>query len=191
MDWKIIAGGLLVIGGIMNITTNIGAFFFCVLVGGALVYFGIRRAKGKTTPQGVRELKTETFRVTGSYYYASNIGKLACSNPDWKCTAAQIIKKGKVMERIYRYSYINKPVKLEHEPKNEHDKNAIAVIVAGEKVGYISREEARHVGDILKKGEIKYISSFIGGGQYKVVSENGDIQHLDEDINIKVRIAYV
>lgn len=53
-----------------------------------------------------------------------------------------------------------------------HDKNAIKIIVAKKVVGYVPAEECLSLKDILKKHEVKYISCFIGGGQYKLVSED-------------------
>ena len=150
----------------------------------------IKKVTHQDSPS-TRELKTEVFLVRGASYYRNNIGKLACSNPDWKCTAAQVLSAGKVDKRIYRYNYINKPVKLIEEPSNKHDKNAVAVLIAGEVVGYIGRDENIHVKSILKLGEIKYISSFISGGQYKVISKDKEIERFEEEISIKVKIAYI
>lgn len=138
-----------------------------------------------------RTLKKENFYLSGVSYYTGNIGKLACSNPDWKLKSKEIVAEGKTMKKIFRYNYINKPVKLIPEPDNKNDKNAVLVMIAGEEVGYISRDENVHVLDILKNHEIKYISSFISGGQYKVVSENGDAVKLEDNIFINVRIGYV
>lgn len=136
------------------------------------------------------KLMKEDFRVTGVIYCLDNIQKLACCNPDWKRTAAQIRAKEKTGEKIYRYNYVYKPVKLEPEPNNPHDKNAISVIIAGEHVGYIRKDDNIHVKKILKGRDIKYISAFVGGGQYKIISEDGEILRFDDDISIKVRIAY-
>lgn len=147
--------------------------------------------KKKTDEVQDRSLKTEIFHVVGVQYCEENIKKLACCNPDWKLTAKQIKEKGKVNQRIFRYYFINKPVKLEPEPSNKHDKNAILVIVAGEKVGYVSRSDNVHVKEIMKKREIKYITCFIGGGKYITINDDGDILRDEESITIKVKIAYV
>lgn len=76
------------------------------------------------------------------------------------------------------------------EPENPHDKYAVMVQIAGEKVGYISRSENYHLRDILQKGSVKFISAFVSGGAYKVVSENGDMQKLQKDISIQIKIGY-
>ena len=137
-----------------------------------------------------RTLKKEDFNVAGVHYYENNIKKLACSNKDYRASAKTNISDGLVMKRIYQYDYINKPVKLVPEPKNPHDKNAIMVMIAGEKVGYISAEECAHVHYILNKCDIKFISSHITGGKYKVVSLDGDAEIIENHISITVRIGY-
>lgn len=142
-------------------------------------------------PNPSRELITEEFCAVGVNYYMDNINKLACRNPDWRCTSAQIIKNGKAEDRIFRYNYIHKPVKLVPEPNNPEDKNAVAVFVAGEQVGYINREENLHVLDILHNREVKYISSFIGGGQYKVIHQNKEISRFEDAIFVKVKVGYI
>lgn len=137
-----------------------------------------------TTP--TRELHEEVFFAVGTHYYMENINNLACVNPDWKSRSNGLIGKP-----VYRYSYTNKPVKLIPEPQNPSDPNAVTVVIAGEKVGYISRDENSHVLSILQHGEIKYISSFISGGPYKVKSGNGDIFRDEKKIWIKVKIGYI
>ena len=136
------------------------------------------------------QLVKEDFYVAGSNYYSANIKKLACANEEWKKSGKKLAAEGRVMEKIFRYTYINKPVKLIPEAKNPHDKNAVAVYIAGELVGYIPAEDALHVRQVLSSKKIKYISSFIGGGDYKVVSEDGTVEKMDGNVRINVRIAY-
>ena len=150
--------------------------------------FDIFKKKEESTP---RQLKTEEFLVVGINYYEKNLKKLAVSNKDWKSRTSTLVKDGKSGTNIFRYDFINKPVKLVPEPKNKNDKNAVQVIIAGELVGYISREENIHVKNILSKNEVKYISSFISGGEYKVVSENNDVYKSEYSIKITVKIGYV
>ena len=195
MNWQIIVGGFLFIGGLGNLTEDFGAFLFGVLIGGCLLYWGLRK-KGilkKPVPQAKqdRSLKVESFRAVGVNYYADNIKNLATSNPAWKSTAKQLLNDGKVNKKVFRYNFLNKPVKLIPEPENSHDENAILVQIAGEKVGYISRDENIHVKELLDRHEIKYISSFISGGEYKYANENGDLVHDELGITIDVKIGYV
>lgn len=135
-------------------------------------------------------LHKEDFYVVGVNYCTENIMKLSTAEPDWKTSAKKIVEDGKAGQKIFRYSFVNKPVKLIPEPGNANDKNAVIVQIAGEKVGYISRDDNVHVLEILQKGSIKYITASIRGGEYKVVSLDGTSIKQDEGIHINVRIAY-
>lgn len=135
---------------------------------------------------GNRTLKTESFCVVGVCYYFDNLKKISCLNPDYK-RKPQSGETGK----IFHYQYINKPVKLISEPNNQHDKNAIMVIIAGELVGYVPADQCVHIRGVLTSREVKYLSAFISGGEYKFLN-NGKIVFKDEDpISIKIKIGYV
>lgn len=138
-----------------------------------------------------REYKEELFTVAGTDYYLKNIQKLACKNKDYGKKTKTLCDEGKAMCKIYKYNFTHKPVKLIPEPKNPHDKNAIVVQIAGEKVGHIYAEDNIHVNKILKKHDVKFISGFVGGGEYKVVSLSGDVEKLSERIYARVKIGYV
>lgn len=192
MNWQIIVGVLLLIGGLANITENFGAFLFGILAGAALLYWGLRK-KGvlhKKVSSGVRQLTEETLHAVGVSYYENNIRKLAYPNPKWARPAATVVEEGDAGKKIFKYYYGNKPVELKPE-NNPHDKNAVAVYIAGELVGYISREDNLHVRDILKNREIVSISGFIGGGDYKVVSETFDTTPGEVGFSVTVRIKYI
>lgn len=145
----------------------------------------------KTENSTPRTLKTEDFYVVGTNYHKNDISKLAVVNKDYQCSAKKLINEGKAMKKIFQYSFINKPIKLIPEPENVHDRNAIKVVIAGEHVGYISSEKCLYVKEILKKNDIKYITAFISGGKYKVVSLNGSTEKFERTITINIRIAYV
>ena len=132
-----------------------------------------------------RALEVFEFEAAGSHYYLDNIGKLACKNPEYGKKALNTYSG-----RIYRYNYINKPVKLVAEPHNKHDKNAVMVIIAGELVGYVPADMCKQVKNILK-GEVKYISSFIGGGHYKQVEDGQIVLKGEQGIKVNVKIGYV
>ncbi len=136
------------------------------------------------------DLKIETFRLAGVNYYEKNIRELARLNPQWKYTAAEAIEHGLVNKAIYKINYVSEPVKLVKEDKNPNDENAVAVYVAGELVGYIKRDENIHVRKLLKKYDIKFISAFIGGGDYKVVYSNKAVEKFSSFNNVTVKIGY-
>lgn len=195
MNWQIFVGAVFIIGGLGNLTTDFGIFLSALVIGGVLLYWGLTK-KGilpKPFLQAYqdRTLKVETFRVAGSHYCEDDIMKLATANSEWKSTAKQLINSGKVNKKVFHYNFINKPVKLIPEPENPHDKNAVLVQIAGEKVGYISREENIHVKEILDNHEVKYISSFISGGPFKYANESGELVHDELALSIDVKIGYV
>ena len=141
--------------------------------------------------QGDRTLKEETFDIAGVSYYLDNLQKLACANPDYRKRGKTLAEEGQAGKRIYRYNYVYKPVKLILEDKNPYDRYAVMVQIAGEKVGYISQDQNRHVREILSKHEVKFISARISGGEYKVIAENGDTEKDSKRNYITVKIAYV
>lgn len=195
MVWFVAIGAVFVLGGFSRIFSDIGNGIVMILIGSALLIWGLRKKLfpklfgPKANQQG--SLIAETFSLAGVSYYSANIDKLACSNPAWKYTAATAISKGLANKPIYRYNYINKPVKLVPEPNNPHDKNAVAVYFAGELVGYLKADDNQHALDILGSRDIKYISGFIGGGDYKVVTNEGQIIKESEHHSVRVKIAYV
>lgn len=193
MNWQIIVGVILLIGGIGNMVDNIGTFILCTPIGIVFLCFGFRKngiikTVSKTES---RTLKDEIFHVAGVCYYEENIKKLSNVNPDWKLSPKKVVEIGKSEKRIFHYNYVNRPVKLQPEPENEHDKNAIAVFIAGELVGYISRADNIHVNDILQNREIKSVSGFIGGGEYKIVGSEGTVSKDESDVGVSIRIKYV
>lgn len=144
-------------------------------------------ASAKSSEDTVQE---ETFEVVGSHYYLSNISKLATSNPDWRKTGKALANQGHAGHRIYRFTYINKPVKLIQENSNPHDHNAVMVQIAGEKIGYIAADEALHVREILNHRTVCFVSAFIGGGDYKEVHEDGSFDRYENEPFVRVKIRY-
>jgi len=195
MNWQMIVGALFIIAGITQLFEDFGNALFTMALGAGLLYWGLRRRnkdkKTKTTFPKERVLSEETFHAAGVSYYENNIRKLACNNPDWQMSSSQILSSGRAGKRIFKHNFINKPVKLQEEPNNPHDKNAVAVIIAGELVGYLSREDNLHVKEILNKREIKSLSGFIGGGEYKVVDESGAVTKDNLGFSVNVRIKYI
>lgn len=135
-----------------------------------------------------RTLKIKEFRARGCSHYLHNIQSLACINKDWKKKNDNIVSDGLASKKIYRYYYTNTPVNLIGEPTNPHDKNAIQVIVANKLIGYVPAEECLSVKNIFRKYEIKYISCFIGGGEFKVVSENLTAIKMEEQIYVNNKL---
>lgn len=212
MYWILGIGAFFFIMSISILFDDFGTGLAGIAIGAALLTIGVFMFK-KQKPQffhlikqkkfleaikslsernpGERKLTVESFRAVGVSYYEKNIQKLAYQNPGWDQSAKAIVENGDVGRRIFRYNYGNKPVKLVAENNNPNDKNAVAIYIAGELVGYISKEENTHVRDILKNREIKSLSGFIGGGQYKVISDNQEIVSAETDFSVNIRIKYI
>lgn len=90
---------------------------------------------------------------------------------------------------LFKYKSIRNysNVELIREPNNEYDSNAIAVILDGFKVGYISSNDNIQVGSILKN--IKNISADINGGDFKKIDKDGDLIKILNDYNITIHLS--
>lgn len=153
----------------------------------SLFYDVPQRTEADLTDNG--NLKKEDFSVAGIQYYEKNISKLARKNPDWEKAPEDLYDEKRPFRKVFEYNYIRKPVYLIPEPTNPHDKNAIMVQIAGQKVGYIYRSDIQLVKTLLQK-DVKYISAHINGGNYKTISSDLE-EAFDEDrLSITVRIAY-
>lgn len=190
LNWLFIIGVFFLFCGVRYIFIDFSESVTPIVLGSIFIVLGWLKKKREIDKEAAKTDKKEKFYVTGTSYYKSNIAKLAVSNPDWKSTKAKLIKDGKADDEIYRFSYVNKPVKLIPEPTNEHDPNAIMVLIAGEKVGYISREDNKKVKYILEEGKIEYISGFIGGGEYKFINSDGELEKDERPFSINVTISY-
>lgn len=203
--WKALFWGVAIIFAITLIMEYWIWFLLALLILGAAYYACVKkgilkspkqlasaaRTKNTAALPDKRTLTEEDFRAVGVSYYESNIRKLACQNPDWSKTAAQLLKAGKGGKRIFKDNYVNRPVKLVEEPDNPHDPNAVAVMVAGELVGYISREDNARVREILNSREIVNLSAFIGGGDYKIIQEDGENIRDSYGFSVKIWIKYI
>lgn len=74
---------------------------------------------------------------------------------------------------------------LKREPENPHDENAIAVLVKGHKVGYLSRPHARKLSAIFRQQRLEggYAKAVIVGGWDR---GNGDEGHFGVRLDIPV-----
>ena len=153
--------------------------------------FGKKREAAKPEPIHTGgKLVKEEFVVVGMPYHMDALKRIATANPEWRKGGKRLAADGRVLERIWHYTYLNKPVRIEHEADNERSANAMKVLIAGEHIGYISEETAAHARAIIETTSVKYISATISGGECKVVSQNGDEVKSDEPFRVRVRIGY-
>ena len=136
------------------------------------------------------KLVSETFRVVGINHYPEAVKSLVRMNPSWNLQPEEILAEDKIGQKIYRFRFVSSPVQLIAEPENSVDPNAVAVLIAGQKVGYVPKETAPLIGSILKKGTVKKIICGINGGQYKIVDDKLDVSIHKSSITITVKITY-
>lgn len=142
-----------------------------------------------TLPKDATRLQ-ETFEIPGAFYHRTSIAKVANPNPDWRKSCKSLIKAGKANQKIYRFERTTKTAELVEEPNNPHDKNAVMVIVDGEKIGYIGADENLHVKSILKSKTVKSISATITGGEYKTIISESDMIKDKTGPYVTVKIQY-
>lgn len=125
--------------------------------------------------------KFERHKVAGTSYHMDAIMALAEENPDYDLTKREIIDDDLVGERIYQYTFTDGPVELVDDPDNEHDPNAIKVLVAGQHIGYIKRGSTGRVHNLQRAGRVLGVTAEIYGGKYKVVicDDDDGAEHSD------------
>ena len=78
---------------------------------GLLDLFKTKATVADEEPQE-RKLVKEDFKVVGVHYHPNEIKRLQNANPDWRKGGKTLAAEGKCNQKIYHYSYINKPVKI-------------------------------------------------------------------------------
>lgn len=134
--------------------------------------------------------KFERHKVAGTSYHLDAIMELAQENPDYDLTKREIIDDGLTDERIYQYTFTDGPVELVDDPDNEHDPNAIKVLIAGQHIGYIKRGSTGRVHNLQRAGRVLGVTAEIYGGKYKVVTCDEDYDGTEHYDLIKDETEY-
>ena len=80
--------------------------------------------------------------------------------------------------------------RLEKEPDNEYDKNAIKVILNDfSKIGYIPKEKTLQVGKLIDDNKILSMYFSITGGKYKLW-DGEDLETDEEEYSVTLTINY-
>ena len=125
-----------------------------------------------------------SFNVAGINYRMENVMKLATPMKKWDMTKEQILQKyGN--KKIYRYYFTSEPVQLIPEPNNPQDPNAIKVIINNMHVGYVPQDDCSNVKALLNAGGYTINAQF-SGGEYKIISLNGDVFTDTERLSIRI-----
>lgn len=122
----------------------------------------------------VKKNITEHYNIVGTSYRQKAIKELGVENLDYGMSKTDIIEFGMCDERIYQLSFFPESVVLEEEPDNEHDPNAIKLLIDNIHVGYIKRGDCSHIKKLIKDNQIDSISANIFGGKYKIVNWDYD-----------------
>lgn len=120
--------------------------------------------------------KAEKHRIAGVSYRQDVIMSLGIPNEAYKYTKSQLIKMGLVDKKIYEYLFSPSSVTLIPEPDNDHDPNAVKVVIDGKHVGYIKKGSCSHIKNLLNSNTISSISAKISGGKSKYVYCNDDCE---------------
>lgn len=116
-----------------------------------------------------REERTENIHVRGESFYKDSFDSLKTENSDFDLSLSGILDADLERQRIYQFEFFPRKVELRPEPDNEHDPNAVAVLVDGYQVGHVPHGSCSHVKKVLAECEIEAISAKITGGKYKYV----------------------
>ena len=134
-------------------------------------------------PQKSAEVFTETFRPVN--ISPEEVKKLAHLNPEWKLSDMELLSSCSPGQKIYQVLFTTKPVQLVQETNG-----AIAIVVAGHKIGCVGEDATTKIAKVLNAGNIKNISCGIFGGQYKVINDDHTISQSKVSVTIFVRVSY-
>ncbi len=141
--------------------------------------------EASSVPDNAERAKIEGHNVAGTSFRQSEIESLGTKNPYFSMNKKQLIAANMVEKSIYQYIFEEMECELIPEPENEHDPNAVKVVVRGVHIGYIKRGSCPHVNKLISSDSIESVSAFIYGGKYKRVcqwAENG--RNVDEDYEL-------
>lgn len=116
----------------------------------------------KKTYQSTYQSDYNHFELVGVYYYTENLEDFLKDheNPYWK----KLDKSN--LNRVYKYHRLkDQIIKIEREPTNKYDKNAVRASIQGKTIGYIAHDDKKR---FLKQARLPYfVKADISGGPCK------------------------
>lgn len=116
----------------------------------------------KNTDQPTYKSDYNYFELVGIYYYTENLEDFLKDheNPYWK----KLDKSN--LNRVYKYHRLkDQIIKIEREPTNKYDKNAVRASIQGKTIGYIAHDDKKR---FLKQAILPYfVKADISGGPCK------------------------
>lgn len=123
----------------------------------------------------MKKIKHERFHVTGvQYYQGCFTDELGTYNYDYDEKSSELKESYDVGDKIYQYDFFNLKAELIPEPENEHDPNAVKVMVNDIQVGHIKKGSCSRVKNLIKSPDFAGIDVEIYGGKYKMIVENDE-----------------
>lgn len=94
----------------------------------------------------------------------------------------------KNISTVWKYNvYYPKNVRFEKDDKNEHDKNAVKIIVDNTQIGYIPSERAYKFRKLMDEKRIYNINLKISGGEYIKKSDKSK-EYYKSSVNYSVKM---
>lgn len=124
--------------------------------------------------------------VVGEYYRKDDICAVLSGNRMYNLPDDAFIEKVEARRNIYRYKYRETDVVLVPEPTNQHDPNAIKVMVDNFHVGYIPAGQCAELKKKLNK--IKSVRAKIHNGDYKYHTRH-EVFKVENDFSIEINIT--
>lgn len=112
------------------------------------------------------------FDVVGLAYNEEALEELRTESDDWSMSRKELLEEYSDGDRLYRYEWPLSPVEVVPEPENEHDPNALKVLLCGKKIGYVKKDQTDAVRALL--GQDLRVWVELEGGEAKVFEEDED-----------------
>lgn len=134
--------------------------------------------------------KKLSFNVAGASFRMDAITSLLEVDPKFIEKPSVIAQSKYATKKIYRYKNYKSECELVPEPKNPHDKNAIAIFVKGKMIGYVPKDDNLLVKKIMALNPEYDAKVRITGGDYKIVDIDEDVEKFKRDLSVYVDILY-
>ncbi len=113
-------------------------------------------------------------------------------DPKFDLSTKELLEKGYADKRVYRFysDYKADEITLEPEPKNPVDKNAVKIILDGKFFGYVNKDDAPKIKQLLKKGIITDLHLHNHGGPVRKIFSNGKCTADRYEFDTSLTITY-
>ena len=137
-------------------------------------------------------MSLKEFRATGMQHHQEAFEKIRTENEAYDLPKADLVDLYDEEEKIWKYYYDFDMVELVPEPENEHDPNAVAVHVDGNKVANIKKGNCSQVKNLLSSCDPSKITADIGGGPYKLLvcddDDGGELELMNHEAPLWVHV---